>query len=79
ALRHAGIEVPRTTAVFGTVQLAAKAEEFEAPFISKHNQGGKGLGVRRWESHAEFAAWVDSPDFEPSPDGITLLQELLVA
>ncbi|MFJ4036842.1 RimK family alpha-L-glutamate ligase [Microbacterium sp. NPDC090007] len=79
ALRHAGIDVPRTVAVFGTEELAAKAEEFGAPFISKHNQGGKGLGVRRWDSVDEFATWVAGPDFEPSPDGITLLQELLVA
>lgn len=79
ALRHAGIDVPRTVAVFGTDDLAGQAEQFGAPFISKHNQGGKGLGVRRWDTVEEFAAWVDSPDFEPSPDGITLLQELLVA
>ena len=79
ALRHAGIDVPRTVAVFGTDDLVAKAREFGAPFISKHNQGGKGLGVRRWDSVDEFSAWVASVDFEPSPDGITLLQELLVA
>jgi len=79
ALRHAGIDVPRTVAVFGTDDLVAKAREFGAPFISKHNQGGKGLGVRRWDSVGEFSAWVASVDFEPSPDGITLLQELLVA
>lgn len=79
ALRHAGIDVPRTVAVFGTDDLIGQAEQFGAPFISKHNQGGKGLGVRRWDTVEEFAAWVDSPDFEPSPDGITLLQELLVA
>ncbi len=79
ALRHAGIDVPRTVAVFGTDDIVAQAEKFGAPFISKHNQGGKGLGVRRWETVDEFAAWVDGPSFEPSPDGITLLQELLVA
>ena len=79
ALRHAGIDVPRTVAVFGTAELVAQAERFGAPFISKHNQGGKGLGVRRWDSVDEFATWVAGPDFEPSPDGITLLQELLVA
>ncbi|MBB3157583.1 hypothetical protein FHS07_001267 [Microbacterium proteolyticum] len=79
ALRHAGIEVPRTVAVFGTDDLAAAAERFGAPFISKHNQGGKGLGVRRWDSIDDFTAWVAGPDFEHSPDGITLLQELLVA
>ncbi len=79
ALRHAGIDVPRTVAVFGTEELTVQAEKFGAPFISKHNQGGKGLGVRRWDSADEFSAWVAGPDFEPSPDGITLLQELLVA
>lgn len=79
ALRHAGIDVPRTLAVFGTAELVAQAERFGAPFISKHNQGGKGLGVRRWDSVDEFTTWVAGPDFEPSPDGITLLQELLVA
>ncbi len=79
ALRHAGIDVPRTVAVFGIDDLVSQAEQFGAPFISKHNQGGKGLGVRRWETVDEFAEWVGSPDFEPSPDGITLLQELLVA
>ncbi|MEX0153503.1 ATP-grasp domain-containing protein [Microbacterium sp. LMI1-1-1.1] len=79
ALRHAGIDVPRTVAVFGTERLVAQAAAFTAPFISKHNQGGKGLGVRRWDSHDAFAAWVAGPEFEPSPDGVTLLQELLVA
>ncbi|RKR75074.1 ATP-grasp domain-containing protein [Frondihabitans australicus] len=79
ALQKAGFDVPRTSAVFGTRDLVATARSFGAPFISKHNQGGKGLGVRRWDSVDEFAAWVDGPDFESSPDGITLLQELLIA
>jgi hypothetical protein len=77
ALRAAGIDVPRTVAVFGTSDLKRRAREFDAPFISKHNQGGKGLGVRRWDTHDEFDAWVDGPGFEPSPDGITLIQEFL--
>ena len=77
ALRGAGIDVPRTVAVFGTSDLKRRARDFATPFISKHNQGGKGLGVRRWDTHDEFDAWVSGPDFEPSPDGITLLQEYL--
>lgn len=77
ALSVAGIEVPRTVAVFGTGDLKNRARELPVPFISKHNQGGKGLGVRRFDSHDEFDAWVDGSDFEPSPDGITLLQEYL--
>jgi hypothetical protein len=79
ALRAAGIDVPRTIAVFGRGDLVRRAREFAAPFISKHNQGGKGLGVRRWDTHEEFDAWVDGPDYEPSPDDITLLQEFLPA
>ncbi|GAB3595749.1 ATP-grasp domain-containing protein [Microbacterium tumbae] len=78
-LRRAGIDVPRTVAVFGTADLKERARAFDAPFISKHNQGGKGLGVRRHDSHADFDAWVDGEDFEASPDGITLLQEYLWA
>ncbi len=79
ALRRAGIDVPRTVAVFGKAELKERARAFDAPFISKHNQGGKGLGVRRHDSHADFDAWVDGDGFEPSPDGITLLQEYLWA
>ncbi|MCU1530037.1 MAG: hypothetical protein JWP75_3800 [Frondihabitans sp.] len=79
ALQKLGFDVPRTKAVFGKRDLASTAETFATPFISKHNQGGKGLGVRRWDTQEEFAAWVSGPDFEESPDGITLIQELLAA
>ncbi|WIA99439.1 RimK family alpha-L-glutamate ligase [Curtobacterium sp. MCBA15_012] len=82
-LRAAGFDVPRTTAVFGTEQLSAAARDFtggqDVPFITKHNQGGKGLGVRRFDSLAEFDAYVGSPEFEAPVDGITLLQEYLTA
>lgn len=79
ALRAAGIHVPRTIAVLGRRDLSQRARALAPPFISKHNQGGKGLGVRRFDSHEEFEAWVGSDAFEPSPDGITLLQEFLPA
>lgn len=85
-LRNAGFDVPRTTAVFGHRDLVAAAERFVAeastpgaPFITKHNQGGKGLGVRRFDTVAEFASYVESPEFEEPVDGITLIQEYLVA
>jgi hypothetical protein len=82
-LRAAGFDVPRTTAVFGSAPLKQAARTFtdgqDVPFITKHNQGGKGLGVRRFDSLAEFDAYVDSPEFEAPVDGITLLQEYLTA
>ncbi|MCS5732949.1 ATP-grasp domain-containing protein [Herbiconiux daphne] len=79
ALTRAGFDVPRTIAVFGRDGLAARAREFGLPFISKHNQGGKGLGVRRFDSYEQFDAYVAGPDFEEPIDGITLLQEYLVS
>lgn len=82
-MQQAGFDVPRTTAVFGTTTLKQAARTFtngqDVPFITKHNQGGKGLGVRRFDSLAEFDAYVDSPEFEAPVDGITLLQEFLTA
>lgn len=79
ALRAAGFDVPRTIAVAGTSRLAAAARRIDAPFISKHNQGGKGLGVRLFASHEDFHEYLNSPDFEVPADGITLLQEYLRA
>jgi hypothetical protein len=79
ALRAAGFDVPRTLAVAGRTRLAEAARRLPAPFISKHNQGGKGLGVRLFASHEDFDQYVSSPDFEVPVDGITLLQEYLRA
>jgi hypothetical protein len=79
ALQAAGFDVPRTIAVAGTAELAAAAGKLPAPFIAKHNQGGKGLGVRKFASHEEFEHYLTGPEYEPPVDGITLLQEFLEA
>jgi hypothetical protein len=79
ALRAAGFDVPRTVAVAGRAELAAAARKLPVPFITKPNQGGKGLGVRAFASHAEFDDYLGGPDYEQPTDGITLLQEYLVA
>jgi hypothetical protein len=79
ALRAASFDVPRTLAVAGTTELTAAARKLPVPFISKHNQGGKGLGVRLFATHDEFDGYVAGSDYEPPVDGITLLQEYLVA
>lgn len=78
ALRAAGFDVPHTLVVFGKSDLKSRARELPLPFITKHNQGGKGLGVRRFDSVDEFDAYVDGSDFEQPIDGITLLQEYVV-
>ena len=79
ALAAAGFDVPATIAVAGRDGLAAAARKMPAPFITKHNQGGKGLGVRLWSSHGELAEHAAGPDWEAPVDGITLVQEYLRA
>ena len=79
ALRAAGFDVPRTLAVAGRDELPAAAAKLGVPFISKHNQGGKGLGVALFDSHDDYAAYLGSDGYEPPVDGITLLQEYLRA
>ena len=75
ALDAAGILTPRTIAVAGRARLREAARALATPFITKHNQGGKGLGVRLFHDLAAFDAYVDGPDFEPAFDGVTLLQQ----
>jgi glutathione synthase/RimK-type ligase-like ATP-grasp enzyme len=85
ALRAKGFDTPSTVAVFGSENLRAGARRFLAedarrrgpgrPFIVKHNQGGKGLGVHRFDDVAGFEEYLSSADFEEPVDGITLLQE----
>jgi glutathione synthase/RimK-type ligase-like ATP-grasp enzyme len=73
-----GFDVPRTAAAFGAQALTEAAAPFTPPFITKHNQGGKGLGVRRFDTHAELAAVAAefAPGGANAPiDGITLVQE----
>ena len=79
ALAAAGFDVPATIAVAGRDGLAAAARRMPAPFITKHNQGGKGLGVRLWSSHEELEAALAGPGWEDPVDGITLVQEYLRA
>lgn len=75
ALRAAGFDVPRTVAVIGRARLLEEARRLPLPFITKHNQGGRGLGVQKFEDIEAFEAYVTGPDFEEPVDGITLLQE----
>ena len=79
ALSKFGFRVPHTIAIFGKADLLNRAKAFKTPFITKHNQGGKGLGVRLFASFKEFESYVNSSEFEEANDGITLLQEYIKA
>lgn len=77
ALQAAGIRTPHTIAVTGTEALLEASKQMKAPFITKHNQGGKGLGVQLFRTHKAFEKFITSGQFEDSPDSINLLQEYI--
>jgi hypothetical protein len=79
ALRPHGIRTPRTLAAVGPEAIVAAARKLPAPFITKHNRAGKGLGVRLFQSVEALDAYVRRPQFEESRDGITLIQEYIRA
>lgn len=74
-LNESGIETPATVAVLGQENIIEAARKLNIyPLITKHNRAGKGLGVQLFQNEEELEAYVNSPLFEPSVDGITLLQ-----
>ena len=74
-----GIRTPRTVAAVGPDHIVAAATAVGAPFITKHNRAGKGLGVKLFQSVDALREHVESPAFEPSVDGITLVQQYIQA
>ena len=79
ALEAHGIRTPRTVAAVGRDAIVEAGRGFAPPFITKHNRAGKGLGVRLFHDAAALESYVDSTEFEPSVDGITLIQEYIEA
>ena len=77
-LQAHGILTPRTIAVVAD-DLKAAARSMEGPFITKHNQGGKGLGIRLFESVEALSAWVNDADFDAGPGGKVILQQYIQA
>ena len=80
ALNAAGIPVPKTVAVVGEADLLERAQSyFPGSVILKPNRGGKGAGVRLFESWEALRAHVQSTDFDPPLDGVNLLQEAIIS
>ncbi|WEG16873.1 alpha-L-glutamate ligase [Alkalihalophilus pseudofirmus] len=78
ALESFEIETPKTMAAVGKKHIMDAAEAFgDAPFITKHNRAGKGLGVQLFENTDALKKYVEGPDFEEPIDGITLLQQYI--
>jgi hypothetical protein len=76
--RH-GIRSPRTVLGNHRDALIEAASLFDGPFLTKHNQGGKGLGIRLLHSADELADHLDSAGFDAGPRGQVVLQQYIAA
>ncbi|MBX0315622.1 ATP-grasp domain-containing protein [Planococcus glaciei] len=80
ALNATGIQTPKTIAANGKEQIVKAAEKLgESSFIIKHNRAGKGLGVQLFHSMEALHEYLNGGGFEPSIDGITLVQQYIQA
>ena len=79
ALQASGFRTPRTIAARGPDAVIEAAEAMDGPFITKHNRAGRGLGVRLFHDIGALREYVGGPEFEPSPDGVTLIQQYIEA
>ncbi|UYO94413.1 ATP-grasp domain-containing protein [Pollutimonas sp. M17] len=79
ALSNYGIRTPRSIAAVGKRHIVEAAGTMPGSFITKHNRAGKGLGVRLFHSVKALEDYVSGEAFEPSIDGITLIQEYIRA
>lgn len=77
ALNIQGIKTPRTLVAAGQEEILDAARVFNGPFITKHNRGGKGLGVRLFRKIGALEKYVNGPDYGIPIDGITLVQEYI--
>ena len=76
-LARYGIRTPHTVAAVGRDNIVEAARAFDGPFITKHNQGGKGLGIRLFSSSEQLEDYVNSEEFDAGPRGQVLLQQYI--
>jgi hypothetical protein len=79
ALQNYRVKTPLTIAAVGKRHIIEAARQMKGSFITKHNRAGKGLGVKLFHHIDALQGYVNSAQFEPSVDGITLIQEYIRA
>ncbi len=79
ALSKVEIKVPRTIAAANNAGILEAADLLRYPIITKHNRAGRGLGVKLFRNKNELKNYVFGGGFEPSIDGITLVQDYIEA
>ena len=78
-LRRHGIRTPRTVLAVGREHLRAAAATFDGPFITKHDQGGKGLGIRLFRDPGKLEEHLDDRSFDAGPGARMILQQYIPA
>ena len=76
-IQSAGIHTPGTIAVIGLEAMAEASRNLTPPFITQHNQGGKGLGVQLFTSHEALDDVLAAGSYDNSPDSVNLLQQYI--
>lgn len=76
-LRQHGILTPRTVLAVGREHVLKAARTFTTPFLLKHNQGGKGLGIHMFNHPAELEAWLAAGEYDPDPNGQVVVQQYI--
>lgn len=79
ALENYGVKTPLTIAAIGKQHIIEAARQMTGSFITKHNRAGKGLGVKLFHHIDALQDYVNSVQFDPSVDGITLIQQYIRA
>ena len=74
-LQRYGIQTPKTVLAFGVESILEAAKAFDGPFITKHNQGGKGLGIQLFNSVDGLRQYIESGAFDAGPEGKLILQQ----
>ena len=75
-LKKFNIKYPVTYYAKIKKEIIENSKNFSKPFITKHNRGGRGLGVKYFKNTSQLEKYVNE-NFEDSIDGITLLQEYI--
>ena len=78
ALEALDILTPRTIPAVGRNYVLQAARSFAPnPVILKHNRGGKGHSVHRFDTSEEVEAYLNGPGYEAPVDGVWLVQEYI--
>jgi hypothetical protein len=76
-LRDYDIRTPETILAVGQDEMIEAAEQFDEPFITKHNRGGKGLGIELFENAAQLDDHLETNDFDMGPHDQVLVQRYI--